>query len=150
MLGNIIEFINVYVKIKQWDVIKMCNLYWLQFFTLFQTTYQYEKIIYFNNKINVILTKGDRVTSTKLYFTYYFDFHYKYFKHSKCKLLQLQQRPLFKKWLSRLLICEMQMSSYIHKLKSYITTYLDHEYVLVTTSFYLNLQLVQNHWSTLL
>jgi hypothetical protein len=35
MLGNIIEFIDVYVKIKQWDVIKMCDLYWLHFFTLF-------------------------------------------------------------------------------------------------------------------
>jgi hypothetical protein len=40
MLGNVIEFIDVYVKIKQWDVIKMCNLYWLQFFTFFQITYQ--------------------------------------------------------------------------------------------------------------
>jgi len=38
MLSNVIEFINAYVKIKQWDVIKMCNLYWLQIFTLLQTT----------------------------------------------------------------------------------------------------------------
>lgn len=47
----------------------------------------------------------------------------------------IKYRPLFKRWLSRLLICEMQMSSYIHKLKSNTTTYLDHEYVSLTTSF---------------
>ncbi len=47
----------------------------------------------------------------------------------------IKYRTLFKKWLSRFLICEMQMSSYIHKLKSYITTYLDHEYILIITSF---------------
>jgi hypothetical protein len=46
----------------------MCNLYWLQIFTLFQATYQQEEIIYFNNKINVILTKGDQGISFRLFF----------------------------------------------------------------------------------
>jgi hypothetical protein len=50
-------------------------------------------------------------------------------------MVGIKYKPLFKKWLSRFLICEIQMNSYIHKLKSYTTTYLDHEYVSLTTSF---------------
>jgi hypothetical protein len=51
MFGNDIEFINVYVQKEQWNVIKICNLYWLQIFTLCQTMYQQEEIIYLTTRL---------------------------------------------------------------------------------------------------